>query len=241
MLKSIKRLLLIAALLVPWVTQAQITTFPYSNGFESGLDGWTVTDADNDGYTLADTDNLTGTTGIQVTAEPKDYSAAGFTHVNVSGKSVELGTIVGDGGLVLKVYYNRTMNTVSYSFEGAVPQGAGVVPGAAAYRHGATVNIAENPTVPAGYTFSGWTTSDATVSANSFTMPRVDVAFTGTFTANSDISYKIERYLQNPDGTYGVVLMNENSDGIQMQIEAGDKFFALTLPGRSVTTCVIPK
>ena len=158
--------------------------------------------AGNDGYTLADTDNLTGTTGIQVTAEPKDYSAAGFTHVNVSGKSVELGTIAGDGGLVLKVYYNRTMNTVSYSFEGTVPQGAGVVPGAAAYRHGATVNIAENPTVPAGYTFSGWTTSDATVSANSFTMPRVDVAFTGTFTANSDISYKIERYLQNPDGTY---------------------------------------
>ena len=51
MLKSIKRLLLVAALLVPWVTQAQITTFPYSNGFESGLDGWTVTDADNDGYT----------------------------------------------------------------------------------------------------------------------------------------------------------------------------------------------
>ena len=50
MLKSIKRLLLIAALLVPWVTQAQITTFPYSNGFESGLDGWTVTDADNDGH-----------------------------------------------------------------------------------------------------------------------------------------------------------------------------------------------
>ena len=46
---------------------------------------------------------------------------------------------------------------------------------------------------------------------------------------------------ENPDGTYGVVLMNENSDGIQMQIEAGNRFFALTLPGRSVTTCVIPK
>ncbi|MBR6130759.1 MAG: fibronectin type III domain-containing protein, partial [Bacteroidales bacterium] len=44
-------MLLIAALLVPLVTQAQITTFPYTNGFESGLDGWTVTDADNDGYT----------------------------------------------------------------------------------------------------------------------------------------------------------------------------------------------
>lgn len=46
---------------------------------------------------------------------------------------------------------------------------------------------------------------------------------------------------ENPDGTYGVVLMNENTDGLTMQIEAGEHFFSLTLPGRSVTTCVIPK
>ena len=45
----------------------------------------------------------------------------------------------------------------------------------------------------------------------------------------------------NPDGTYGVVLMNENSNGLTMQLEAGEHFFSLTLPGRSITTCVIPK
>ena len=43
-------MLLLAALLVPWATQAQITTFPYSNGFEGGLGGWTAYDTDNDTY-----------------------------------------------------------------------------------------------------------------------------------------------------------------------------------------------
>lgn len=46
---------------------------------------------------------------------------------------------------------------------------------------------------------------------------------------------------ENPDGTYGVVLMNENTDGQTFQIEAGEHYFSLTLPGKSVTTCVIPK
>lgn len=46
---------------------------------------------------------------------------------------------------------------------------------------------------------------------------------------------------ENPDGTYGVVLMNENSDGLTFQIEAGEHFFSITLPAKSVTTCVIPK
>ena len=45
---------------------------------------------------------------------------------------------------------------------------------------------------------------------------------------------------ENPDGTYGVVLMNENDNGLSMQIEVGAHFFSLTLPGKSITTCVIP-
>lgn len=46
---------------------------------------------------------------------------------------------------------------------------------------------------------------------------------------------------ENPDGTYGVVLMNQNTDGTTFQIEAGSHFFSITLPGKSVTTCIIPK
>lgn len=43
-------LLLLAALLSGALAQAQVTEFPYTQGFENGLDGWTVIDADGDGY-----------------------------------------------------------------------------------------------------------------------------------------------------------------------------------------------
>lgn len=45
---------------------------------------------------------------------------------------------------------------------------------------------------------------------------------------------------ENPDGTYGVVLMNENDNGLTFRIEAAGRFFEITLPAKSVTTCVIP-
>ncbi len=43
-------LLLLAALLSGALAQAQVTEFPYTEGFENGLGGWTVIDADGDGY-----------------------------------------------------------------------------------------------------------------------------------------------------------------------------------------------
>lgn len=46
---------------------------------------------------------------------------------------------------------------------------------------------------------------------------------------------------ENPDGTYGIVLLNQNTDGLSFQIEAGEQFFSISLPGKSVTTCVMPK
>ncbi len=43
-------LFLLAALLGGVVAQAQVTEFPYTEGFENGLGGWTVIDDDGDGY-----------------------------------------------------------------------------------------------------------------------------------------------------------------------------------------------
>jgi uncharacterized repeat protein (TIGR02543 family) len=51
---------------------------------------------------------------------------------------------------------------------------------------GASVTVAPNAaTTLTGYTFSGWSTSDATVANGSFTMPADPVAFTGSWTANT--------------------------------------------------------
>lgn len=46
----IKRLLALLCLCSTTLLQAQITTFPYTQGFENGLDGWTCTDDDGDSY-----------------------------------------------------------------------------------------------------------------------------------------------------------------------------------------------
>lgn len=46
----IKRLLALLCLCSTMLLQAQITTFPYTQGFENGLDGWTCDDNDGDSY-----------------------------------------------------------------------------------------------------------------------------------------------------------------------------------------------
>lgn len=49
--------LALAAMVLPMTLRAQITTFPWTEGFENGATGWTIIDSDNDGITwqLSDT------------------------------------------------------------------------------------------------------------------------------------------------------------------------------------------
>ena len=83
---------------------------------------------------------------------------------------------------------------VTYEYAGTVPTGAPELPDEASYKAGATVKVAAAPTL-AGYTFSGWTTSDAAVSSDgSFTMPSKDVKLTGSWTLRSDLSYTVHYY-----------------------------------------------
>ena len=83
---------------------------------------------------------------------------------------------------------------VTYEYAGTVPTGAPELPDEASYKAGETVKVAAAPTL-AGYTFSGWTTSDAAVSSDgSFTMPSKDVKLTGSWTLRSDLSYTVHYY-----------------------------------------------
>lgn len=41
----------------------------------------------------------------------------------------------------------------------------------------------------------------------------------------------------NPNGTFGLVLQNENSDSVQMTIDDGNHYFNVTLPAKSITSC----
>lgn len=74
-----------------------------------------------------------------------------------------------------------TLYQVSYKYTGTIPVGAPKVPDAGAYTQGSSVSVAAAPTLQ-GYTFSGWTTTNATISNGKFTMPSRNVELTGSFT-----------------------------------------------------------
>ena len=157
-------------------------------------------DLDGNGYTRKDTETQKGKTGTTATATPKDYE--GFTFDDSVEGTKKEGKIKGDGSLVLKLYYTRNSYNVTYEYTGTVPKGASEVPTKATYKYGAEVTVADQATAPAGYTFNGWTTEDATVKDGKFTMPVGSVVLKGNFTANEDTKYQVKHYLEKLDGTY---------------------------------------
>ena len=75
-----------------------------------------------------------------------------------------------------------TGHTVTYQFQGDVPDDA-VLPSGGVYDAGDTVNVAAEPTTSYSYyEFGGWTSEDVTISNNSFEMPSKNVTLTGTWT-----------------------------------------------------------
>lgn len=118
------------------------------------------------------------------------YNTAFARENNFTFKSNTVHVFMGDE--------EATLYTVTYKYTGTVPDGA-PVPEVGSYSEGTTVGVEANPTI-AGYTFSGWSTSDVTVSNNSFTMPSKNVTFAGSFTAKTkyNVSYSISGTL--PEG-----------------------------------------
>ena len=82
---------------------------------------------------------------------------------------------------------------VKYEYTGDVPENAPELPKVEDFKAGDNVTVKGVPSVE-GYTFIGWTTEDATVSDNAFTMPSKDVVLKGRFKKNvSDIAINIEK------------------------------------------------
>ncbi|MBO5312355.1 MAG: leucine-rich repeat protein, partial [Clostridia bacterium] len=100
----------------------------------------------DDEYTLKETDTLYGETEAIVNAVIKTYEH--FTHNE--GKGTLSGTITGDGNLVLSVYYDREVYTVSIYNNSS----HGTVTGLGTYRYGEEVTI--SAVAHLGYEFIGW-------------------------------------------------------------------------------------
>ena len=117
------------------------------------------------------------------------------------------------------------LKAVRYKYIGEVPSNAPAVPSSAQYAEGTKVGVAPNIEIE-GYTFSGWQTSNVSVSNGSFTMPNTDVEFTGTFTKKeipkSSVEYRIEGEMPN---SYMLPLKKEYAIGSDVKVDvlkAGD-------------------
>lgn len=89
-------------------------------------------------------------------------------------------------------FNNITMHKVSYEITGDKPLDIVGIPEAESYTTNSIVGVQLEPQA-AGYTFSGWSSNDASISNNVFTMPDHDVVLTGYFTPSEayNVSYEI--------------------------------------------------
>ncbi|MBR0173140.1 MAG: InlB B-repeat-containing protein [Lachnospiraceae bacterium] len=143
---------------------------------------------------------------------PENTTPNGHTgKANTVNKGVNVtGQISGDdkdNPLVMVLAYQRDTHRVIYQYsdEESVPAGTEPATNAAllaagygseSVRYGETVTVMGSPTVPDGYTFSGWQSVTVDESGGSFTMPDTDVIFIGSFAANTDTKYTIKHWVE---------------------------------------------
>ena len=157
---------------------------------------WTLSDpvVSTDGNTTTYTYSVSYTVKLDTTAEGfeegKYYPTNGKTYLTYTDENGSEKTlyfeIPGVKGVIPS--YN-----VSYAYTGEVPAGAPDAPASASHKQNSTVSVAAAPVLD-GYTFSGWSTNDATVSDGSFKMPGKDVTLTGSWSPRSDLSYTVNYY-----------------------------------------------
>jgi len=91
------------------------------------------------------------------------------------------------------------MYNVIYQYTGTVPANAPSVPLQTSYVAESTVAVSA-PINLEGYTFSGWTTSDATITNGSFTMPSNNVILEGSFSEIPKYNVRYEIGETSPSG-----------------------------------------
>ncbi len=119
--------------------------------------------------------------GSEVTVEDNS-KADGYVF---SGWSTKDNADIEDGKFIINndVHFVGSWSklySVTYEYEGEVPEGAPALPEKEAHTADEDVYIKNVPVVE-GYTFTGWTTTDADVQNGKFSMPEKDVVLKGKF------------------------------------------------------------
>lgn len=137
-------------------------------------------DQDYDGWEAGTKNYDTNTTG--------DNNKAGLTGYTKDGQ--EASTLLNESPQVPVTAYK-----VTYKYDQEYAGAPDLSNDTTAYLPRTSIKIEEEPTW-AGYTFSGWTTSDAEISNGKFEMPEKNVELTGSWIANNNVSYTVHYYKQ---------------------------------------------
>lgn len=139
-------------------------------------------------YDLVETENFTGTTDTSVTPDVKTY--IGFD--SPVAKEVK---ILPDGSATLRYYYSLQRHTID--FRAGEANGENIVYD---LKYGASVVA---PQVAAkGYTFVGWSLDGTSIVEPVTSVGTEDLIYTALWTKDPDTAYRVEYYVQQPDGSY---------------------------------------
>ena len=158
---------------------------------------------------VGETGQVVGTDKYNETFDNYDIKTKEVIFVSRVGENSETvrhdATILGDGSLVIKVYYKRASFKITYKYDNA-PEGTNPVEAPVdeeLYTFGTeiTEDILKTVTAPVGYTLLAWYPDRENRDLlkdgerlSSFTMPARDVELTAKFEAQSGIGYTIEYY-----------------------------------------------
>ncbi len=147
---------------------------------------------DLSGYELAEEETKTGVTGAVVNAIPKTYS--GYTQNTEHSERKAQGTILADGSLTLKLYYDRNQFTITFKDGQTIQKTEQVEKG-----QGATAP----ELTKAGYSLS-WDTDFSNITS--------DLEVNAVWTANTNTPYKVEHYVRNLDTEVEGYTLKETED-----------------------------
>ncbi len=102
--------------------------------------------------------------------------------------------------------WQKASFTVTYNYTSDTPEGASELPPTSTYEWGEEVTVAPDASAP-GYTFNGWSRT------GTFEMPTSNVTITGSFTANTNTTYKVEHYLEDLNGSTYTLTKTDNLTG----------------------------
>ena len=126
--------------------------------------------------------------------------------LTADGSSLVTGQVViqGQNDNNLYAIWEQSTFTITYRYEGTIPAGAPKLPDSGEGKYGNTINVASAPTLT-GYTFSGWTSEQATITNGQFTMPDQNVTITGSWekdeTQTKPTSYTVKHVVNGVEQT----------------------------------------